>query len=127
MPPSEKTNGDPRKLAIPLQDEMEETFQARVVTYEDGNELKPGGMCGCCGTGPKVAPEWRGDPWYIYRAGMCDADGHYYSMLCEDCLESIRAQNSRRVRTERDEIADEVRKLMGDDDDGAQAFMDDLL
>lgn len=24
---------------------------------------------------------------YIYRAGLCDSDDVYYSMLCEGCLE----------------------------------------
>ena len=33
---------------IPLREELESRFNAKIVTYEnDGNEL-PGGMCGCC-------------------------------------------------------------------------------
>ena len=83
-------------------------------------------MCGCCGGGPDVSPSWRPEPWYIYRAGICDSDGVYYSMLCEGCLEEIQDENARRPATERDEIAREVTELLGDDIDGAQAMMEDL-
>jgi len=110
----------------PSSAEMEECFRAKVVTYEDGNVIRPGGMCGCCGGGPDAEPDWQADPRYIYRAGICDSDGVYYSMLCEDCLEEVRASNARRVRTQRDEVADDITDLLGDDIDGAQTFMDDL-
>ena len=112
--------------AIAMQQELESRFSAKIVTYDNGGEECPGGMCGCCGSGPNVAPDWRGDPWYVYRAGICDADGIFYSMLCEGCLEDIRDENARRPQTERDHIAREVTKLLGEDSDGAQAFMDDL-
>ena len=73
-----------------------------------------------------MSPSWRPEPWYIYRAGICDSDGVYYSMLCEGCLEEIQDENARRPATERDEIAREVTELLGDDIDGAQAMMEDL-
>ncbi len=66
---------------IPLREAMESRFGTQIVTYENGGEECPGGMCRCCGSGPNTAPDWRGDPWYVYRAGICDADGVYYSML----------------------------------------------
>jgi hypothetical protein len=47
-------------------------------------------------------------------------------MLCEGCLEELRAENAKREPTERDEQAQCVSELMGDDVDGAQTFMDDL-
>jgi len=112
--------------AIPQRQELESRLQARIVTYERDAEERPGGMCRCCGGGPNVAPDWRADPWYIYQAGICDSDGIYYSTLCEGCLEEIREENARRPTTERDEIAREVTKLLGDDLDGAQAMMEDL-
>lgn len=111
---------------VPLRDELESRFDAKIVTYDDSGAEKPGGVCNCCGGGPNVEPDWRGDPWYIYRAGICDSDQVYYSMLCEGCLEDIRAENSRRPQTERDLIAREVTGLLGDDLDGAQTMMDDL-
>ena len=105
---------------------MESRIRAKVVTYDDGGEEQPGGMCNCCGAGPDPAPDWRGDPLYVYKAGFCDSDGVYYSMLCEGCLEEIREQKSRRPETERDEVARQITELMGDDLDGAQAFIDNL-
>lgn len=111
---------------IPMREELEARFDARIVTYErDGADL-PGGMCGCCGGGPNVEPDWRSEPWYVYRAGICDSDGVFYGMLCEGCLEDIRDENARRPQTERDDIAREITELLVDDIDGAQAMMDDL-
>lgn len=83
-------------------------------------------MCGCCGSGPNATPDYRADPWYVYRAGFCDADGVYYSMLCEGCLEELREENVKRVKTTRDEAAQAITDLLGDDLDGAQAMMEDL-
>ncbi len=111
---------------IPLWEELESRFDAKIVTYENDGQDLPGGMCGCCGSGPDVSPAWRAEPWYVYRAGICDSDGVYYSMLCEGCLEEIRDANARRPETERDEIARELTELLGDDLDGAQTMMDDL-
>ena len=91
-----------------------------------GEESALAVMCGCCGCGPNAEPDWRGDPWYIYRAGLCDSDGVYFSMLCEGCLEEMRAENARRPQREHDEIAREVTDLLGDDLDGAQTMMDDF-
>jgi hypothetical protein len=112
--------------AIPIQQELESRFRATIVTYDNGGEECPGGMCSCCGSGPNTAPDWRGDPWYVYRAGICDAVGVYYSMLCEGCLEEIRKENARCPYTDRDAVAREVTELLGDDLDGAQSMMDDL-
>jgi hypothetical protein len=111
---------------VPMKSELEARLGSRVITYEDGNTIRPGGMCGCCGGGPDVEPDWREDPWYVYKAGFCDSDGVYYSMLCEGCLEDLRAENAGRPQTERDEIAREVTELLGDDIDGAQVTLDDL-
>ncbi len=114
------------QLAIPMRDELESQLQARIVTYENSGQELPGGMCGCCGGGSDAKPDWRSEPWYIYRAGICDTDGVYYSMLCEGCLEDIRFANEGRADTQRDETARQITDLMGDDLDGAQGFMDDL-
>ena len=105
---------------------MEARLQATIVTFDKNGQECPGGMCGCCGCGPDATPTWRDDPWYIYRAGFCDGDGVYYTMLCEGCLVDIRAENARRPKTERDEIARLVTELLGDDVDGAESFMEDL-
>jgi hypothetical protein len=110
---------------LPLLAEMEARFGAKVVVFEDRDIRKPGGMCGCCGGGPNASPDWRGDPWYIYRAGICDGDGVYYAMLCEGCLDELRSENRKRPQTLRDQIAEEVTDLLGDDTDGAQSMMDD--
>jgi len=112
--------------AVPQQAELEARFRAKIVTFDDRGICRPGGMCGCCGSGPDPSPDWRADPWYVFKAGFCDADGVYYSMLCEGCLEDIREANRRRPETERDQIAREVTDLLGDDIDGAQTMMDDL-
>jgi hypothetical protein len=111
---------------VPMKSEMESRIRSQVITYRDGNMIRAGGMCGCCGGGPDVEPSWRGDPWYVYKAGFCDRDGVYYSMLCEGCLEELRADNAGRPETERDKIARELTELLGDDIDGAQVMMDDL-
>lgn len=110
---------------IPLRKEMETRLRAKVVVYERESKEWPGGMCGCCGGGPIPSPNWRADPWYVYRAGICDADSVYYSMLCEGCLEDIREANARRPQSLRDEVAREMTELLGDDIDGAQSMMDD--
>ncbi|QDT38391.1 hypothetical protein [Stratiformator vulcanicus] len=111
---------------VPSRLELETRFDSRVVTFLDEGVERPGGMCHCCGSGPNENPGWRADPWYVYQAGLCDGDGVYYSMLCEGCLEDIRAKNANRERTLRDEFAKQVTELLGDDVDGAQTMMDDL-
>ena len=116
----------PKQIDVPMKDELEARFKTTIITYEKRGVMCPGGQCGCCGTGPNGEPDWQSEPWYIYRAGICDGDGVYYSMLCEDCLETIRAENAKRIATERDETASDITELMGDDVDGAQTFMDDL-
>lgn len=115
----------------PQMEELEAVMRAKIVTYKDimgpckGSEFV-GGQCSCCGGGPTWAPDWRRDPWLIYRAGICDSDGVFYSMLCEGCLDEIRAANFKRKPTERDTAAAVVSDLLGDDIDGAQAMMEDL-
>jgi hypothetical protein len=54
----------------------------------------------------------------------------FYSMLCggpagEGCLQEVRAENARRKRTFRDEAADIIAVLNGDDADGMQADFED--
>lgn len=114
------------RSTVPFRTEMEQRLSAKIVTYDDHGVERPGGMCGCCGAGPNANPDWRGDPWYVYQAGLCDVDQVYYSMLCEGCLEEIRAENGRRPETERDIAAREIAELLGDDLDGAQSMMDDM-
>lgn len=111
---------------VPLRAELESRLQAKIITFEDGGVLKPGGMCGCCGSGPNVEPDYRSDPWYVYQAGICDSDGIYFAMLCEGCLEEIRSANAARPQTLRDEQAKIITQLLGDDFDGAQAMMEDF-
>ena len=33
---------------IPLREELESRFKAKIVTYENNGKELPGGMCGCC-------------------------------------------------------------------------------
>ena len=47
-------------------------------------------------------------------------------MLCGGCLGAIRKENEGRAKTLRDEQAEIVRQLLGDDMDGAQAMMDQV-
>ncbi len=105
---------------------LESRLNAKAITFNDGGKEMPGGMCNCCGGGPNPEPEWRAEPWLIYRAGICDADGVYFSMLCEGCLEDIRDSNARRPKTLRDEYAELVTELLGEDLEGAQSMMDDF-
>lgn len=109
----------PCSNSLSLRSELERRLNARVITFTDEGNERPGGMCRCCGGGPVVEPTWRAEPWYVYRAGICDSDGVYYSMLCEGCLEEIRALNTARPLTERDTLAKEITDLLGDDIDGA--------
>jgi len=125
-PMSRDFESSENRPTLPMRVELEARLQTKVVTYEKDGQERPGGMCGCCGSGPNVDPSWRSEPWYVYRAGLCDADGVYYAQLCEGCLEDIRAENAKRPQTFRDEIAREVSELLGDDIDGAQTLMDDF-
>lgn len=111
---------------LPQQAELQELFQARVVVYQDGNEVKPGGQCRCCGCGPNPNPDYQLEPRYIYQANLCDSDGVFYSQACEDCLEDLRLENTQRPSTTRDEQARIIAELLGDDVDGAQSMMDDF-
>ena len=111
---------------IPMRAVLEDRLQANVIVFDDGGVERPGGMYRCCGCGPNAAPDFQAEPWYIYRANLCDSDGVFYSMACEECLEDLRYQHSQRPKTGRDEMGDIVSDLMGDDIDGAQTMMDDL-
>ncbi|WP_145057965.1 hypothetical protein [Lignipirellula cremea] len=111
---------------IPQRAELEERYQAKIITYEKGGVHLPGGMCRCCGCGPNVEPDYQSEPWYIYKANLCDTDGVFYSMLCQECLEEVRQEYNLRPKTTRDEMAKEIGDLLGDDIDGAQSMMDDF-
>jgi hypothetical protein len=122
------------RLIATVVTKAETAHKARVVTFASQfdnptQRLSPGGMCSCCGAGPRV--DALGDWWLVFRAGLCDSDGEFYAMLCdgptgEGCLSTIRAENARRKPTQRDRNADVVRMLSGDDVDGMEADMDDV-
>jgi hypothetical protein len=113
--------------------DAEALHKANAVTFESqfDNPKKltsPGGMCSCCGAGPRVtdANDW----WLVFKAGLCDGDGVFYSMLCggcdgSGCLEEIRHENAKRTPTFRDEMAEMISLINGDDVDGMEADMDD--
>jgi hypothetical protein len=122
------------KLVAKVIKDAETMFKAKVITFESqfDNPKKltsPGGMCSCCGAGPRVSDEH--DWWLVFRAGLCDSDGVFYAMLCggpsgEGCLEEIRHENAKRKRTVRDDAAAVTRMMNGDDVDGMAADMDDF-
>ncbi|MBV8382414.1 MAG: hypothetical protein JOZ63_07395 [Planctomycetaceae bacterium] len=99
----------------------EALHHANVITFASQfdnpeGKVEPGGMCSCCGAGPKITEyDW----WLVFRAGICDSDGVYYSMLCDGptgggCLSAIRAENAKRRRTSRDHAVAIVAELLGD-------------
>ena len=94
-----------------------------VVTYTDNRtgRKRPGGQCRCCGAGPSPDSEL-----LIRKAGLCDADGVFYAMLCDYCLDEILAKQAKRQPTARDEKARLVVELLEDDLDGMEAMMEDL-
>jgi hypothetical protein len=93
-----------------------------VVTFHDSDgQESPGGQCRCCGAGPN--PD---NDFYIHKAGLCDSDGIFYSMLCRSCLDDILAKYGKRKRSLRDQKAQLVTELLGDDLDGMEAMMEDL-
>lgn len=112
----------------------EQAFGASCITFASQFDnpkglIEPGGMCSCCGAGPRVDDEreW----WLIMKAGLSDSDGVFYSMLCvgcdsTGCLEEIRAANKKRPSTFRDEASTLIMEMMGDDVDGAEAMMEDF-
>lgn len=99
---------------------------ARVVTMDNG---EPGGWCRCCGGDPKLEPTWRDEPWFVYRSSIVDEDGVFYSMLCEGCLEEMRAVYAERIRRHvgGHEVAKVAHDLLGDDLDGVQVTVEDWL
>ena len=112
----------------------ERILGAQVVTFASQFDnpktwLQAGGMCSCCGAGPRI--DGIADWWLVFKAGLADGDGVYYSMLCDNptrdgCLTEIRRENERRKKTARDEAAEIVTELMDGDLDGAEAMMEDL-
>jgi hypothetical protein len=63
----------------------EKIHDAKVVAYASQFDnprglIQPGGQCSCCGAGPRI--DSLGDWWLVFKAGLCDGDGVYYSMLC---------------------------------------------
>ncbi len=122
------------KLIGTVVKDAEAMFKAKVITFESQfnnpkNQTEPGGMCSCCGAGPRVnsVHDW----WLVFKAGLCDSDGVFYSMLCgggsgDGCLEEIRHQNAKRKRTFRDEAAEIIRFMNGDDVDGMESDFDDF-
>ncbi len=116
----------PDDKILPMRAEMEHRFQAKVIVFEKDGQLHAGGMCRCCGSGPNIQPDYQHEPWFIYKANLCDADGVFYAMACQDCLEEIRLANNMRPKTDRDEMAEIISELMDDDLDGSQSMMDDL-
>ena len=114
--------------------EAEELHKATVITFASQfdnpkGKLSPGGQCSCCGLSPHVDGVF--DWWLVFKAGLVDSDGVYYSMLCDNstndgCLSSIRREKERREKTKRDEAAEVLSEMLGDDVDGAEAMMDDL-
>ena len=90
--------------------------------------LSPGGMCSCCGAGPRVDGSF--DWWLVFKAGFADSDGVFMSMLCggpdgSGCYPDLKADRDRRKPTFRDEAAAMIADLLGDDIDGAQAMFED--
>lgn len=122
------------KLIKTVVEAAESQFKTTVITWTDRSRSKagvdhPGGQCSCCGAGPRIDAE--DDWWLVFKGGLADSDGVYYAMLCDNptkdgCLSEVRRENDRRKPTLRDEAAALVTELMGDDLDGAEAFMDDL-
>jgi len=111
----------------------EAMHRQKVITFESQfNNPKQltdaGGKCSCCGAGPRVTDEH--DWWLVFKAGLCNSDGMFYAMLCdgpsgEGCLSVIRAENTRRKPTFRDDVADIISMMNGDDVDGMQADFED--
>lgn len=138
---------DPRRFASKVVETVvlraEEVHEATAITHhEPWGDPKAihrlGGSCSCCGASPTLHIGTmdddgdHGTDWLVvFKAGLVDSDGVYYSMLCglddgSGCLGSIRAENARRTPTCRDEAATLVTDLLEDDPDGAQAMMEDF-
>ena len=134
--PEKRKKADPRKFESKLDQTVilaaEAMVKAKCVTsydsYRPDESAHPGGMCSCCGAGPRIDAE--DDWWLVFKAGFCDSDGVFMSMLCagpdgSGCLEDIRADSDRREPSFRDEAAALIADLLGDDLDGAQAMFED--
>src|SRR3954452_9730157 len=121
------------KLIATVIKNAEAMFKAKVIIFESQFDnpkslSEPGGQCSCCGAGTRVTSVY--DWWLVLKAGLCDSDGVFYSMLCggpsvEGWLEEIRHQNAKRKRTFRDDAADIIVMMNGDDVDGMEAEFED--
>ncbi len=132
-----KSKRDPRKFESKLVRTVvlatEELLGAMCITsyddYRPEAKVSVGGMCSCCGASGHVdGPD---DWWLVMRAGFCDSDGVFMSMLCvgpdgTGCFTEIRDQSRKRPVSLRDMAAAEISELLGDDVDGAQSLMDDF-
>lgn len=100
--------------------------------------------CSCCGAKPgraddmvkaigRLGYERRGFDVHVVRANLCDSDGVYYVNLCsiegEGCLHEIAADREDPNPNDltRQDKADLLAELLGDDIDGVWAAMDDDL
>lgn len=103
------------------------------------------GSCSCCGARSIRADDpprqplhsrdtRQGFDWYVVQANQCDRDGTYYSRLCTDgdgyegCLRDVLEAQDKAVpafELSRQEKADVLTDLYGDDTDGISAVMDD--
>jgi hypothetical protein len=121
------------KLTGDVVQEGEALHRAMCITFASQFDnpkglLSPGGMCSCCGAGPRVDGLF--DWWLVFKAGFTDSDGVFMSMLCggpdgSGCLPDLRAEHDRRKPSFRDEAAAIINDLLGDDIDGAQAMFED--
>jgi len=92
------------------------------------------GSCSCCGAAPIRADDPpRHMDWFVVKANRCDSDGVYYPRLCTDadgyegCLSDVLDNPPEPVLDDldRQEKADILSELLGDDTDGISAMMDD--
>jgi hypothetical protein len=101
--------------------------------------------CSCCCARPHAIGELDANgresdyPWYVFRAGLVDGDGEYYSYLCASapdgtggCLEEIRREQEkngtpadRATGLDRQDKANVLAEVLGNDEDGIWAEMND--
>ncbi len=76
------------------------------------------GSCSCCGTSP-------GKNFSVVRAGLVDSDGVYYALLCAEvdegqawggCLEDVLREQARKGKNPRQEKANILRSLLGENE-----------
>lgn len=89
--------------------------------------------CSCCGASPSDKSDFE---WFVYKAGLVDVDGIYFSYLCGDkdgngCLSDIykdqfKDSNLNSIMNRRQEVADTMKEIMPDDEDGVWSMMQDI-